>query len=356
MSYKNILIIFLYCIHYTAFAQQKDSLHLSFYFDGYVSWIPSTGKASRPAYMVNYTGLNSAGINFLSGNLHYRSGNFRTTLGAMAGEYAQQNLISEKPWVRNIYEANIGYRITSKEDIWLDLGVLPSHIGLESVPGMNSITATRNIISDITPYYETGIRLSYTPNDQWYFAILSLNGWQRITAPIQSFGKNWGMQISYRPVHYFLINSSSFIGEVPGFEKIGIRRLYSNLFSTIDLNPRMSVSVGWDWGMQGGRLQQWNDFLFLYRYIVKKNKLSLTSRYEWFSDQAGLFMPKIVNKTPQHHLTSLNIDYQINQRIMLRTEMNYLFTKRSKLLSHDFEADNQLSFFFILSARLDYKK
>jgi hypothetical protein len=164
------------------------------------------------------------------------------------------------------------------------------------------------------------------------------------------------LQISYRPVHYFLINSSSYIGEVPGFENIGISRLYSNLFSTIDLTPRMSVSFAWDWGMQGSRIQQWNDFLLLYRYIIKKNKLSLTSRYEWFSDHAGLFIPKIAHKSPQHHLTSFNIDYQINERIMFRTEMNYLFSKQSKLLNHDFEADNQLSLFFILSARLDYKK
>ena len=357
MSLKNFLFLLLFFSHYISLAQKKDSLHVSFFFDGYVSWIPSSGKAARPPYVVNYVGLNSAGLNFLSGNLHYRHKNFRTTLGAMAGEYVQKNLISEDPVVRNIYEANIGLSIIAKENVWLDVGVLPSHIGIETVPGFKNITATRNIISDITPYYETGLRLSYAPNNKWYIAMLALNGWQRITAPLHAIGKNWGMQIQYRPTSYMLINSSSFLGEIPEFEKIGVRRIYSNFYSIIDLNPRMQLTLGWDWGMQGEKAQQWNDFLMMYRYIVKDKKIFLASRLELLSDPNRLFIGNSnMMKEAKYQMASLNIDILPLSNLMLRTELNYLIANQPILQNMSFSDQHQLSLFFILSAQLDYKK
>ncbi len=356
MSYKNILIIFLFFSNSISLAQEKDSLHLSFFFDGYASWIPSSGQSVRPAYIVNYARLNTVGINFLSANVHYRSKNFRTTMGVMAGDYARQNLVLEEPFARNIYEANMGFKLTSGENIWLDVGVMPSHIGIESVPGQKNINATRNIISDITPYYETGIRMSYLPNEEWYFAVLALNGWQRITAPLNALGNNWGLQISYRPTPHFLINSSSFIGDVQGYDLIGKKRIYSNLYSSIELNPRMSFTLGWDWGMQGGRSYQWNDWLFLCRYVVKHNKLYMASRYELLSDPKGFFQANHASSKAKYQMTSLNIDFLPFHSLMLRTELNYLFANRMIDQNNSIADLRQLTLFFILSAQLDYKK
>jgi len=341
---------------FSSFSQKKDSLHISVNADAYASWFTQASNAKRPAYWVNYTGLNTAGLNLLAGSVHYRTNHFRTTLSAMAGEYARQNLVAEDPLARHIYEANVGYRFTSDEDIWLDVGVLPSHIGMESVAGIKNYAGTRNIISDITPYYETGFRLSYTPNDEWFFAILALNGWQRITAPFSAFGKNWGIQVTYRPNPHWIINSSSYIGEMPEYQYSERTRIYSNLFSTINLNPRMSVSAGWDWGIQGNRSMQWNDLLFQYRYEILHKKLSFTTRYEYLTDPGGLFLFKDASFKPKHHLTSVNFDYKSTENIMLRTELNYLFANRSVLNSGPDLSDRQLSFFFIVSIQLNYKK
>jgi hypothetical protein len=50
----------------------------------------------------------------------------------MVGTYPQYNLASEQPLLKNIYEANIGVKISKKHNLWIDMGIMPSHIGFES--------------------------------------------------------------------------------------------------------------------------------------------------------------------------------------------------------------------------------
>jgi hypothetical protein len=50
----------------------------------------------------------------------------------MAGNYSQYNLSAEPTWAQFIYEANIGLKSSNKTNIWIDAGILPSHIGFES--------------------------------------------------------------------------------------------------------------------------------------------------------------------------------------------------------------------------------
>jgi hypothetical protein len=337
-------------------AQSQDSLGVSIFTDVYLSWFPHSSKVSRLPYIVNYTGTNRTNINFAAASLHYQRNHFRTNLGLMTGNYAKTNLSSEDKWARNIYEANIGYRFTSDKEVWLDVGVLPSHIGFESVPSKNNWAATRSLVADLSPYYETGMRLSYRPNKQWYFSIMALNGWQRITAPLADFGKSWGMQISYEPLSGLLINSSSFIGKVTTEKKDITTRIYSNLFATYKISPRLSVMGGWDWGIQENRTKQWNTLLLNSRYALFKN-LFTNLRYEYVSDPRSIFRPDLTNNVGNKvNMTSFNIDFIPVKVAMLRVEVNYAFSPSSIFPSADFNNKNQLSFYLIASINMDYSK
>lgn len=274
----------------------------------------------------------------------------------MAGEYSGQNLAAEEPWARNLLEANIGYRFTSNESVWLDIGLLPSHIGIESVPVFNNTAATRCLISDLTPYYETGIRLSYQPNPQWYFSILSLNGWQRITEPVGRLAENWGMQISWKPKDIWTINSSSFIGKVSSHLGPDITRIYSNFYTVIALNSRSAMTAGWDWGLQENRQRQWHELLFQYRYNLKKDKLWVNGRYEFISDPSGVFILPAEKAEPNLHMTSLNLDFMPVRFFQMRTELNYVFSNTTIVKAGGIPVDRQLSVFLIGSFKFDYKK
>jgi hypothetical protein len=305
--------------------------------------------------VVNYSKTNAVDLNFLSASLHYRNNFFRTSMGLMTGSYAKNNLAAEDKWARNIYEANVGFHFTNDEEIWLDAGILPSHIGFESVPASKNWSGTRSLVADLSPYYETGLRLSYRPNKSWYLAILALNGWQRITTTLNDFGKSWGMHISFNPKPNWQINSGSFIGQIPVGNKV-TTRIYSNLYSTLQLNPRMWVMAGWDWGIQENNTKQWNDILINYKYALIYEKLLANIRYEYLSDPTSLLLPG--NKDLKHkvNMTSINIDVRPVKNFTLRSEVNYSFSRYAIFPLKEQLTTSQWSFFLIASVNLEFIK
>jgi hypothetical protein len=54
-------------------------------------------------------------------------------------------------------EAYAGTRFA--QDIWVDVGVFNSHIGYESVTGIDNDMLSRWLPSEFTPYRESGIRV-----------------------------------------------------------------------------------------------------------------------------------------------------------------------------------------------------
>ena len=60
----------------------------------------------------------------------------------MAGTYAQDNMVAEQGALRYINEANIGVKISENKNLWIDAGIMPSHIGWESAIGKDNYTLT----------------------------------------------------------------------------------------------------------------------------------------------------------------------------------------------------------------------
>jgi hypothetical protein len=163
------------------------------------------------------------------------------------------------------------------------------------------------------------------------------------------------MQISWQPEPNWLINTSSFIGRVPT-ENEPSTRIYSNLFTTLQLNPRMWMMGGWDWGIQGNQSLQWNDLLFQYRYAVIQNRFFGNLRYEYLSDPQSVFKLSSAGLKNQIHLASFNVDYIPVRQCMLRAEVGYQFSPNKIFNMGDLYEDRMLSFLLIASVQLDYIK
>jgi len=76
----------------------------------------------------------------------------------MAGTYAQYNLSAEQSMLRNLWQANVGVKLSGKKNFWLDAGVFPSHIGFESAVGKSCDALTRCIIGDNTPFMKVELK------------------------------------------------------------------------------------------------------------------------------------------------------------------------------------------------------
>ena len=290
-----------------------------------------TGVKSRPDFMPNHKRLNEIGLNtaILGADFNYRR--VRSSLSFIAGNYATYNII-EPTGLNHIYEANFGYKLLKYHDFWLDVGVMESNLGFESVIGTSNKTMTRGLLAESSPYYLNAAKLSYTThNEKWHFELLASNGWQKMTSGYPSFGHT----IQYHPNDKWTINSSSFIGNV----SVPIDYPYQP-YTTYSLNERIfhnfyikretektSLIIGADFGRDvrsfSSNYLLWEAYVAQFSYTFS-DKFSATIRGESFFDPE-----EVVVIHPGYSVldiigASVNVDIQLHELIQWRIEARYL--------------------------------
>lgn len=104
-------------------------------------------------------------------------------------------------------------RLSKNKKLWIDGGVFPSHIGFESFVGIDCWNLTRSLLAVNSPYYESGIKLSYTSDkNKWFLSTLAFNSWQRLQRQAGKTVPAFGHQLIIKPDEKLLFNSSFFIG------------------------------------------------------------------------------------------------------------------------------------------------
>ena len=93
----------------------------------------------RPFFIYNFNRSNEVNVNLAFVKLIYQKERVRGNLALMAGTYANANLASETGVLKNIYEANGGVKLSEDHELWIDAGILPSHIGFESAIGKEKV-------------------------------------------------------------------------------------------------------------------------------------------------------------------------------------------------------------------------
>src|SRR6478752_3177769 len=138
-------------------AQEKEPNPITFsgYIDTYYSYdFGNPDNHTRPGIFYNYNRHNEVNLNLGLLKVNYTKDNVRGNFGLMAGTYPQYNMVVEQGLLKNVYEANVGVKLSSKNNLWVDAGVMPAHIGFESAIGKDCMTLTRSLAAEHTPYYE----------------------------------------------------------------------------------------------------------------------------------------------------------------------------------------------------------
>lgn len=201
---KKIIITALLAFGFTTVnAQEKEKSPLTFsgYIETYYSYdFGNPDNHLRPGFVYSHNKHNELNLNLGLAKVNYAKDNVRGNLAIMAGTYAEYNMTAEQDLLKNVYEANIGVKISSKHNLWIDAGIMPSHIGFESAIGKDCQALTRSILADNSPYYEAGAKIGYTsPSEKWYLAAMYLNGWQRINKIEGNQTPAFGTQVTYKP-------------------------------------------------------------------------------------------------------------------------------------------------------------
>ena len=328
---------------------QTDSitnpLKISGYVDIYYAYdFGNPSDHNRPGFVYAYNRHNEINLHLGLIKASYETGKVRANLAFMAGTYSNTNLAAEPGVLKNIYEANVGVKISKTRNLWLDAGIFPSHIGFESAIGKDCWNLTRSIMAENSPYFETGMKISYTSdNEKWFASGLVLNGWQRIQRVDGNNSPAFGHQLIYKPNSKITLNSSSFIGnDLP--DSARVMRYFHDFYAQYQLHEKVGIVLGFDIGAQekskGSRSHNtWFAPIAIVKYSPT-TKISVVARGEYYSDANGVI---IDSETPNGFETfgySLNLDYNITSNVMWRIE-GRSFSSKDKIFPLENKSSNQ---------------
>jgi hypothetical protein len=306
------LIGFLFLSH--AGMGQSSPFTFSGYLEAYYSFdFNNPANKLRPDFLYNFKRHNEFNINLGLISAKYQKDKIRSTTTLMIGNYSQYNLADEPQWAQFVYEASVGVKLSDKT--WLDIGIMPSHIGFETAIGADNWHLSRSILAENSPYYLAGARLEKTINDKTDFTLWIANGWQKIQVEDNTVALSLGTKIhrkinSNLSVDYanFLVNDNPYSLWMP--------RFFNNFFFTYtsgDWGFIGGVDVGIERAFQSNR--NWQGYTFSTRKKIA-DAWHMALRGEYYSDPNAI----ILNEGMKITGISTNLDYQIQENALFRLE------------------------------------
>ncbi|MEL1242485.1 porin [Flavobacterium flavipallidum] len=345
---KKILLTFLIAFGYSNVKAQEEIVKSPFTFSGYVDIYYSYDLAkpenhNRPGFFYNYNKSNEVNLNLGLVKVNYTTATIRGNFALMAGTYPEYNMAAEQALLKNVYEANVGVKISQKHNLWIDAGIMPSHIGFESAIGKDCLTLTRSILAENSPYYEAGVKLSYTSESgKWYLAGMYLNGWQRIQKEEGNQTPAFGTQITYKPSDKVVLNWSTYMGnEQPDLDKKW--RYFNDFYGQFKLNEKTNITAGFDIGFEqiAKNSTQYNTWLapILILQYKPTAKFQLAARGEYYSDKNAVIVATSTANGFKTYGFSTNFDYLISNTVIFRIEARNLSSKDAIFTKNNIPTD-----------------
>ena len=113
---------------------------------------------------------------------------------------------------RMIQEAVAGVRLA--DNLWVDGGIFYSHLGVESWASRDNLTYTRSLVGDYSPYYQSGVKMTWTPIPKLTARVDLVNGWQNISE--NNSGKGAGARLDYAATSSTVLSYYNFFSNEAG--------------------------------------------------------------------------------------------------------------------------------------------
>ncbi|WP_027382012.1 porin [Epilithonimonas caeni] len=325
--------------------ETKDPLKISAYAEVYYQYdFNDPENNTRPGFVYGHNRNNEVSLNLGLVKANYETEKLRANIALGAGTYMNSNYAAEPGVLKNIYEANIGLKISKNKNLWVDAGIMSSHIGFESAVSKDCFTLTRSILADNSPYFESGAKISYTSdNGKWFVSGLVLNGWQRIQRVDGNSTVAFGHQLTYKPNEKITLNSSSFIGNDKP-DSIRQMRYFHNLYGSFQISKKLALITGFDIGAEqkakgSDQYNIWYSPVIIAKYSPTE-KLSFAIRGEYYSDEKSVMITTGTENGFKTFGYSLNADYWILPNLVWRTELKNLSSKADIFINRDHNLKN----------------
>lgn len=258
---------------------------------------------------------------------------YRGRVALQEGWFTRANYVGPDSAWRWIQEASAGLRITN--GLWLDAGVMFSHIGYESMITRDNLTLSRSFTADYTPYYSTGASLAWSISDAITLTGLVLNGWQQIVDINDDLAL--GTRLLVKPSSELTLNWSTFLGNEQPRGMPALVRFHNNLWAEWKPSTAWTLVLMGDLCMQetatDASAQQW------YAGVISSHVLSdafrLTARVEHYNDAKNIFIATPAGTPFQATAASANLDYRPNSAFLIRCEVRTMMAADDVFPSND---------------------
>ncbi|HLP29280.1 MAG TPA: porin [Candidatus Didemnitutus sp.] len=271
--------------------------------------------------MLGYIGLAASGPDY------------RGRVAIQEGWFTRANYTGADSSWRWLQEASAGLRIA--DGLWLDAGVMFSHIGYESMIGRDNLTLSRSFTADNTPYYSTGVALAWNITDDIAITGLVLNGWQQIVDINND--PAFGSKVLVKTSPDLTLNWSTFIGNEQPRGTAALLRFHNNLWAEWKPNSAWTVVFMGDVCTQETHVDtasiQWGAGITAAYTLT--DKIRLATRVEHYSDAENIFIVTPNGLPFQTTAASLGFDYRPNAVVMVRGEIRTMMAKDNVFPSND---------------------
>ena len=219
---------------------------------------------------------------------------------------------------RFLQEASVGLRASDR--LTISGGVMPSHIGYESMIARDNLTLSRSFTADNTPYYETGLSGTYSASDKLSISVLLLNGWQRIVDNNDDL--SIGTAVKWQPDSSVTLSWNTYVGNDQPRDRPSLVRFHNNIWCEWKATDKLALVGLLDLGLQqrpnSGTSTLWYTG-FVSRYTLSAS-FRLAGRVEHYADPDAVIVQTPLGGGFVAASASLNADYDVTENILGRVE------------------------------------
>jgi hypothetical protein len=264
----------------------EPKLEIGAYLSSYYAFYTEDNSSQFVKHATMAARNNQFGLNMAMVSLAYKSKKIRSNISLHYGDIAESTWPSK---FNLIQEANVGYEFI--KNLWFDVGVFRSHIGLESTQPRENITSSMTLANVYEPYYFSGAKLTYLLNPKLSIQINAFNSFSSIIETNKN--KLLGSSIIFAPNDNLTMTYNFITGDdTPDSLELKHQRYYHNFYLTYQ-KKKISIGAEFNYGIQeySKRINEYtigtaymNSSLLLLKHQSFK-KVAFYGRGEWFSDE-----------------------------------------------------------------------
>ncbi len=327
-----------------ATAQQDTAVAVSFggFIDAYYAYHFNLRRPGDAPIITQPVRHNEFNINLAFVEAKLSGDRVRGRLALQVGTSVQANYAGEPTngahsgpvLARQIQEAVAGYRVGG--NLWIDGGIFLSHIGAEGWISRDNWAYTRSLIADYSPYYESGVKGTWSPSGKFTGTLTLLNGWQNISET--NADKAVGIRLDYTASPKLVLSYSNFLGNEAPEGGPSRLRFFHDFIVKLTATDKFGILVSFDVGTQGDAVgdndASWYGFFVMAR-MQASTRVALAGRFERYSDPDGVFLSSLAEPGLELNGFSVNLDVTPAPRFLWRTELRSLMAVEDAFVNYD---------------------